>query len=293
MAENKKGFLLYANYMGTINQLPDEVAGRLFKHIFAYVNDLNPKSEELLLNVVFEPIKNHLKDDLEKYILGKHDKSLSGRIGNLKRWHKDLYDDFAIDKLTLIEAELIAQNRKVSHRDNSPSQTVANIAVIDIVKDKVIVNGNAKVIVNAKETFKEEKVIHGVVISDELKIHPPPEKIDYIKFQKFFNDNRRNLSEVKKMTDARKKRISILQKQYGKECLMHAIEKSRNSDFLQGTNSKNWTASFDWIFTPANFIKILEDNYANKQQQSGKTNAEIYSDAINSETGKSFNWGKG
>src|SRR5690349_5257758 len=99
MAENKKGFILYANYIGTIKQLPDDVAGRLFKHIFSYVNDENPISDELLLNVVFEQIKNHLKADLEKYILSKHDKSLSGRIGNLKRWHKDLYDEFVSEKL--------------------------------------------------------------------------------------------------------------------------------------------------------------------------------------------------
>jgi len=288
MAENKKGFILYANYISTINQLPDDVAGRLMKHIFAYVNDQNPKTDELLVNIVFEPIKNHLKDDLEKYILGKHDKSLSGKIGNLKRWHKDLYDDFAADKLTLQEAETIAQNRKVSHRDDSQSQTVANIAVIDIVKDKVNVNVNVKDKVNVKETFKEEKDNRNVSFSEKLEISPPPEKIDYIKFQKFFNDNKRNLSEVKKMTDARKKRISILQKQYGKECLMHAIEKARDSDFLQGVNSKNWTASFDWIFTPANFIKILEDNYGNKQQQSGKTNAEIFATAMQSETAKNF-----
>lgn len=295
MAENKKGFILYANYIGTIKQLPDDVAGRLLKHIFAYVNDENPVTDELLINIVFEQIKAHLKADLEKYILGKHDKSLSGRIGNLKRWHKDLYDEFVSEKLTLDQAETIGKNRTTSQCDTLQSQSIAKIAVIDkviataIVNDKGIVN--AIVIENDilnKETKKEVESF-----PEKLEISPPPEKIDYIKFQKFFNDNKKNLSAVKKMTDARKKRISTLQKQYGKECLMHAIEKARDSDFLQGINSKNWTASFDWIFTPANFIKILEDNYGNKRQQSGKTNAEIYNDAINSETGKSFNWGKG
>lgn len=67
MAENKKSFVLYSDAYGLVKQLPDEVAGRLFKHIFAYVNDENPSTEELLVNVAFEPIKAQLKRDLQKW----------------------------------------------------------------------------------------------------------------------------------------------------------------------------------------------------------------------------------
>jgi hypothetical protein len=67
MAENKKSFVLYSDSQGLVNQLPDDVAGRLLKHIYAYVNDENPKTDELLLNIAFEPIKMQLKRDLVKY----------------------------------------------------------------------------------------------------------------------------------------------------------------------------------------------------------------------------------
>ncbi len=67
MAENKKSFVLYSDSQGLVNQLPDEVAGRLLKHIYAYVNDENPISDELLLNIAFEPIKMQLKRDLIKW----------------------------------------------------------------------------------------------------------------------------------------------------------------------------------------------------------------------------------
>lgn len=291
MAENKKGFILYANYIGTIKQLPDDVAGRLLKHIFSYVNDENPVSDELLLNVVFEQIKNHLKADLEKYILGKHDKSLSGRIGNLKRWHKDLYDEFVSEKITLEQAENIGKNRTISHSDNSQSQPIAEIAV----KAIEIATVNATVIETAivNDSFEEKKVNSSVLISDELKIHPPPEKIDFNQLQKFFNKNRGQLPEIKKMTDARKVKIKSIEKEYGKELIKIAIEKTRDSPFLQGDNNKSWTASFDWIFTKGNFIKIIEDNYEKRTTKSERTNAEIYNDAINSEAGRAFDWGKG
>jgi hypothetical protein len=67
MAENKKSFVLYSDSQGLVNQLPDDVAGRLLKHIYAYVNDENPTTDELLLNIAFEPIKMQLKRDLIKY----------------------------------------------------------------------------------------------------------------------------------------------------------------------------------------------------------------------------------
>jgi len=67
MAENKKSFVLYSDSYGLIKQLPDDVAGRLLKHVYAYVNDENPITDELLVNVAFEPIKAQLKRDLVKW----------------------------------------------------------------------------------------------------------------------------------------------------------------------------------------------------------------------------------
>lgn len=79
MAENKKSFVLYSDSQGLVNQLPDDVAGRLLKHIYAYVNDENPISSELLLNVAFEPIKMQLKRDLIKWESTKEGRSLAGK----------------------------------------------------------------------------------------------------------------------------------------------------------------------------------------------------------------------
>lgn len=67
MAKDKKSFILYCDQQGLFNQLPDDIAGKLIKHIFAYVNDENPVSTELLINIAFEPIKLQLKRDLRRY----------------------------------------------------------------------------------------------------------------------------------------------------------------------------------------------------------------------------------
>ena len=67
MAENKKSFIAYADWKETFDALDNEKAGELIKHIFAYVNDENPISEDMLINAVFANIKHTLKRDLKKW----------------------------------------------------------------------------------------------------------------------------------------------------------------------------------------------------------------------------------
>lgn len=88
MAENKKGFVLYADQKSLIDKLPDETAGKLIKHIFAYINDENPKTDDLLVEIAFEPIKQHLKRDLIKYDEIKERRSEAGKKGMKSRWGK-------------------------------------------------------------------------------------------------------------------------------------------------------------------------------------------------------------
>jgi hypothetical protein len=67
MAENKKSFLLYCDLIHVVKKLSDEQAGKLLKHILSYVNDENPEMSDILLDLVFEPIKQNLKRDLQKW----------------------------------------------------------------------------------------------------------------------------------------------------------------------------------------------------------------------------------
>jgi len=89
MAEDKKGFLLYADYEELFDELPDEIAGKLIKHIIKYVNDKNPISDNAFVKVAFIPIKRQLKRDLEKYEVKREQWSDAGKksaeVRKLKR----------------------------------------------------------------------------------------------------------------------------------------------------------------------------------------------------------------
>ena len=154
--ENKKSFILYSDLLHTVNKMPNDKAGELFKHILEYVNDNDPQTDDLIVNLTFEPIKQQLKRDLERWQDSKNKKSINGDLGNLKRWNKDLYEKVIDNKITLNEAKEVAKSRKESQGDSSAivsdskrSQKVAKIAV----NDNVSVNVNDNVINNIYRKF--------------------------------------------------------------------------------------------------------------------------------------------
>lgn len=154
MAENKKSALIYCDLIHTVKHLPDELAGRLFKHFLSYINDEDPETDDILLNIAFEPIKQQLKRDLKKYKDKKASNSLAGIEGNLKRWHNDIYIEYKKGALTLDQADKIAKDRKASPPDDTRSPPIAKIAVIDIVTDTVTDNDIDKE--NRERVFREE-----------------------------------------------------------------------------------------------------------------------------------------
>ncbi len=93
MAKDKKGFILYCDLIHTVNKLTHEQAGRLFKHVLAYVNDKNPQTDDVIIDLCFEPIKQSLKRDLKKYENIREKKSAAGKKGAAKRWQKMASDN--------------------------------------------------------------------------------------------------------------------------------------------------------------------------------------------------------
>ena len=154
MAENKKSFVLYTDTFGLIKHLPDDVAGRLLKHIYAYVNDENPITDELLVNVAFEPIKAQLKRDLVKWEQTLEGRSKAGKASaEAKRLSK--------------ENQQSSTNSTVSVNDN------VNVSVNDNVSDNVSDILLKKETKNNLFSFKKKLIEYGFkenLIDDWLKV---------------------------------------------------------------------------------------------------------------------------
>jgi len=67
MAKDKKSFVAYCDWLETFEELTDEEAGKLVKHLFRYVNDKNPEAPDRLTKMCFIEFKRTLKRDLKKY----------------------------------------------------------------------------------------------------------------------------------------------------------------------------------------------------------------------------------
>lgn len=159
MAENKKSIIVYAEWLEQFEYLTDEEAGKLIKHFFRYVNDLNPVAPDRFIEGQFISIKQTLKRDLDKWEKTLLERSVNGRLGNLKKYNLDLYNDVQSNKYTLEEAEELAKHRKASPPDSIAIKPIAKLAVN--VNDNVNVNNIEERKVNFANSLKPYLSIYG------------------------------------------------------------------------------------------------------------------------------------
>lgn len=70
----------------------------------------------------------------------------------------------------------------------------------------------------------------------------------------------------------REKLLTKRIRDYSIDSVMDAIEKVRQSKFLQGVNDKGWSITFDWFVKPNNFQKVLDGNYDERGPKHNETN---------------------
>jgi len=132
------------------------------------------------------------------------DKSKSGVIGNLKRWHSDVYKRFKAKEISLEEALIIAQQ---SHTDSTTiAQQSQNIA------EK-----------RREEKNREENTL-----------------IDFEKFTDWFNLRRTQYleipSNIKRLTHSEKTTLALLKLDYTKEDFELAMHNLCNDDWANKNN---------------------------------------------------------
>lgn len=135
MAENKRSFVLYADQYELFKKLPNEQAGELIKHIFAYVNDENPTTDNLLIEIAFEPIKAQLKRDLKRWEHKIEARSRAGKASaEAKKANKEQQDS---TNSTYVD---FVQQTSTQSTDNVNDNVNVNVNVNDNVnvnhKDK-------------------------------------------------------------------------------------------------------------------------------------------------------------
>lgn len=136
MADQKQTFVFRKEWKEAIQDLPGDVRLEIYECIIEYATSGNVPELKSMAKVAFGFIKNTIERDQSKYQETIIQKSESGRFGNLKRWHPDLYEQVQQENISLDEAEKIAKRRKASQRD----KFIANVAVSVSDSDSVSIS---------------------------------------------------------------------------------------------------------------------------------------------------------
>jgi len=102
---------------------------------------------------------------------------------------------------------------------------------------------------------------------NEPKALPAP--FDEIK--DYFNTVCVSYPKIISLSDKRKTALKGLINTYSVEKVKEVFDKAEKSDFMKGTNDRKWSATFDWIINPTNFLKVLEGNFDNKSNNSNSS----------------------
>jgi len=153
MAEGKKSFTAYCDWGNVFDEMTNEEAGKLVKHLFDYVRDKNPVSEDRVVKLSFIQMKDTLKRDLQKW---KEKQAIN--IANGKRGGRPKTQNNR------------TVNLKTERLKNNPEKGVT-VTVSDTVTDKVIKIGEEEV---KKNTFSDSifdiDVLESEYISNERVI---------------------------------------------------------------------------------------------------------------------------
>lgn len=158
MAEDKKSFVLYADLIHTVKKLPKEKQGELFMTILSYVNDENPIVDDLLVELVFEPIKLQLKRDLVKYETTKERRRELGRLAGLKSGEarKVVVPETNQNEPKRTNGSKNEPNEHVTVTDNVNVTVTDNDTVTDILLEKETKEEFKKISISKNEIFGKE-----------------------------------------------------------------------------------------------------------------------------------------
>jgi hypothetical protein len=172
MAENKKGFILYADQIDLFSQLPNEKAGELIKHIFAYVNDEEPRTDDLIINLAFTPIKQQLKRDLQKFEQTKKQRSEAGkRSAELRKKQRTSTKATSVQRTST--KATVTDNVNVNVKDkvkdiNNNNSNYCKVCLNDIVWLEAIAM-KCKVRIDVIKLYLDNFIIHLVAMDEDKK----------------------------------------------------------------------------------------------------------------------------
>ena len=278
-------FILYTSYYAIIEGLTDQQLGQLTRALFIYARDGEQIQLEPVVRMAFAFIKDNIDRNADKY----REKCERNRENIRKRWNKkntNEYDRIQSNKKNTNEYEEKNRIPYDNDNDNEDDNDVVSKDTNNMInkEDKSSMSNSVKPNVDPAEKSSDSQ-------SSVKKSKTGASEYAAIKeyWNKRHDETNSAMRRMTLMSDNRKTMVRARLRQVGGDIkvLYQAIDNAMSSDFMNGTNGKNWVASFDWIFgSGGNFAKVLDGNYENATQHDAATAAQSPQPKQSLETGR-------
>lgn len=152
-------------------------------------------------------------------------------------------------------------------------------------KQKLLASGKCKVNSKANVNSLEGEEDKEEDIEEDIERDKDKNKINWSNILESWNNLPDSINKIRTISGTRRDKVKTRMKNLNltEEDILKAIEKIKESNFLQGQNDRNWTIKFDWLFkNDTNIMKLLEGNYDNKEIIKSKYEDGIKKDSFNS-----------
>ena len=155
--------------------------------------------------------------------------------------------------------------------DSKCQQMIANVA-------SVADNDNEDDNDNVNDNDSTKRIVSDDTIRESGPLSPVTPPIDLKELIGYFNAQMRRtgalIPAIRTISGRRKTHTLARIREYGKETFAQMIRMAAESDFLNGKSAKGWTATYDWLVYPSNFVKVIEGNYNNRSN--GRSNQQSF-----------------
>lgn len=261
----KESFILYTSYYDILKELTDEQFGQLMRALFVYARDGEAPELPAAIKMAFA----FIRDDMDRNTAKYETRCKRNRENIQRRWAKKNDDDTnvynRIQSNTKDTNVYDGKNRIPNENENGNENGNENENGNDSL-NMGEGNNNTRMSASPSPTPPEGS-------AEQERSEP-----DYVGLMELWNSEVDKAgSRMRKITRMNPARRAIVLQCYrdngnDEDILRDVIRKAVRTDFLNGSNRRDWCGTFDWLMKPEYFQRIVEGNYDDNIIPGGKGN---------------------
>lgn len=233
--------MLYPNQWSALKELSFNDLGMLFTGIYRAMNGEEIETLERGMSkdtlLAFRFLMIQINIDIEKY-LDKLEKN---------RERQERYrQEATLKKNNAYKKE--KENENENEKENEKENEIENENEKENEKEDVVDTASAVASASQQQIFLRFKEEAPITILPWIN--------------QILDDAGSSIPKLRRMTDARMKRLFALMQQYGNADIGEALRKAARSPFLNGRGKRNkFVANIDWILDEEHFLDVLEGKF--------------------------------